>query len=161
MKLVRLRLSNFRSFSADFTEIKLDNIISLLGPNGTGKTAVLQALARMFNLDPAERRIRRSDFHVPPHEAPEDAPEERELWIEADFEFPELAEADADEDDLPAVPGNFAHMQLIAEHGPAQVRFRLKAKIDQDDNIEENFTYVTREDEDGSPLEESRVSEAD
>jgi ABC-type branched-subunit amino acid transport system ATPase component len=27
----------------------------LLGPNGTGKTAVLQALARMFGLDPASR----------------------------------------------------------------------------------------------------------
>ena len=55
----------------------------------------------------------RSDFHVPPDESPEDAPADRELWIEADFEFPELAEEDADEADLPAVPGNFAHMQLI------------------------------------------------
>ena len=36
----------------------------LLGPNGSGKTAVLQALARMFGFDPALRRIRASDFHV-------------------------------------------------------------------------------------------------
>lgn len=161
MKLVRLRLSNFRSFGADPTEIELDDMTFLLGPNGTGKTAVLQALARMFSLDPTQRKVRRSDFHVPPNETPEDAPEERGLWIEADFEFPELVEEDTDEDDLPAVPGNFAHMQLVAEVGPAQVRFRLKATIDLDDDIEESFTYVTKEDEDGNPLEESRVSKQD
>ena len=115
----------------------------------------------MFGLDPAQRRTKRSDFHVPSDEAPEDAPDERELWIEADFEFPELGQDDADEADLPAVPGNFAHMQLVAEDGPAQVRFRLKATIDQDDDIDESFTYVISEDTDGNPVEESRVSKQD
>lgn len=161
MKLVRLRLSNFRSFGLGPTSIELDNMTYLLGPNGAGKTAVLQALARMFSLDPAQRRIRRSDFHVPSDEAPENAPDERELWIEADFEFPELDQDNADGADLPAVPGNFAHMQLVAENGPAQVRFRLKATIDQDDDVEESFTYVISEEADGTPAEESRVSKQD
>ena len=161
MKLVRLRLSNFRSFGLGPTSIELDNMTFFLGPNGAGKTAVLQALARMFSLDPAQRRIRRSDFHIPSDEAPENAPDERELWIEAEFEFPELDQDDADEADLPAVPGNFAHMQLLAEDGPAEVRFRLKATIDQDDDIEDNFTYVISEDTDGAPVEESRVSKQD
>ncbi len=75
MKLVRLRLSNFRSFGPEPTVIKLTDMTFLLGPNGAGKTAVLQALARMFGIDPAQRRIKRSDFHVPASEAPEDAPE--------------------------------------------------------------------------------------
>jgi len=161
MKLVRLRLSNFRSFGPEPTVIELANMTFLLGPNGAGKTAILQALARMFSLDPAQRRIRRSDFHVPADEGPGEIPEERELWIEADFEFPELDQEDADDADLPAVPGNFAHMQLLSEDGPAQVRFRLKATIDQDDDIEESFTYVTSEDADGAPVEESRVSKQD
>jgi putative ATP-dependent endonuclease of OLD family len=161
MKLVRLRLSNFRSFGPEPTVIEVGNITFLLGPNGAGKTAILQALARMFSLDPAQRRIRRSDFHVPADEGTEDAPDERELWIEADFAFPELDQDDADEADLPAVPGNFAHMQLVAEDGPAQVRFRLKAAIDQNDDIEESFTYVISEDADGEPVEESRVSKQD
>jgi len=161
MKLVRLRLSNFRSFGPEPTVVDLTNITFLLGPNGAGKTAVLQALARMFGLDPAQRRIRRSDFHVPASEAPEDAPEQRTLWIEADFEFPELKQDDADGAALPAVPGNFAHMQLVAAEGPAQVRFRLKATIDQDDDIEEGFTFILSEDEDGNPTEESRVSKQD
>ena len=61
----------------------------------------------------------------------------------------------------PAVPGNFAHMQLTGVKGPAQVRFRLHAKIDQDDDIEENFTFVIKVDDDGHPLEEGRVSKHD
>lgn len=161
MKLVRLRLSNFRSFGPEPTVIKLTNMTFLLGPNGAGKTAVLQALARMFGLDPAQRRIRRSDFHVPATEALENAPEQRTLWIEADFEFPELEQAGADEAPLPAVPGNFAHMQLVAARGPARVRFRLKATIDQDDDIEEGLMFVISEDEHGNPTEESRVSKQD
>jgi putative ATP-dependent endonuclease of OLD family len=52
-------------------------------------------------------------------------------------------------------------MQLVAEDGPAQVRFRLKAAIDQNDDIEESFTYVISEDADGEPVEESRVSKQD
>lgn len=161
MKLVRLRLSNFRSFGPEPTVVELTNMTFLLGPNGAGKTAVLQALARMFGLDPAQRRIRRSDFHVPANEAPDDAPEERSLWIEADFEFPELDQESAEEAALPAVPGNFAHMQLVAADGPAQVRFRLKATIDQDGDIDESFSFVISEDEDGEPAEESRVSKQD
>lgn len=161
MKLVRLRLSNFRSFGPEPTVVELTDMTFLLGPNGAGKTAVLQALARMFGLDHAQRRIKRSDFHVPANEGSEDAPEQRNLWIEADFEFPELEQADAEGSALPAVPGNFAHMQLAAVGGPAQVRFRLKATIDQDEEIEESFTFVISEDDDGNPTEESRVSKQD
>lgn len=161
MKLVRLRLSNFRSFGPEPIVIELPDMTFLLGPNGAGKTAVLQALARMFGLDPALRRIRRSDFHVPANEASDDAPDQRSLWIEADFEFPELERDVADEATLPAVPGSFAHMQLVAADGPAQVRFRLKATIDPDDDIEESFTFVISADENGIPVEESRVSKQD
>lgn len=161
MKLVRLRLSNFRSFGPEPTVIELTDMTFLLGPNGAGKTSVLQALARMFSLDPVQRRIKRSDFYVPASEAPEDAPEQRTLWIEADFEFPELEQDDPGDAALPAVPGNFAHMQLVAPEGPAQVRFRLQATIDQEDDIEESFTFVISEDDDGNPTEESRVSKQD
>nr|WP_236616515.1 hypothetical protein [Vibrio anguillarum] len=44
----------------------------------------------MFAFDPSLRRIRKSDFHVPHNES--EQPEERTLWIEADFLFPELHE---------------------------------------------------------------------
>jgi putative ATP-dependent endonuclease of OLD family len=157
MKLVRLRLCNFRSFGSVPTKIDFDPMTFLLGPNGTGKTAVLQSLARMFSLDPAQRRVQRSDFHVPKDEEADEAPEVRDLWAEADFQFEELnAELEGDEV-LATVPGSFAHMQMVTGDGPAQVRFRLKATMDQDGEIEETLTYVVSVDDEGEPLDESRV----
>ena len=64
MKLAWLRISNFQSFGPTPTVVTFEGMTFLLGPNGSGKTAVLQALARMFGFDPALRRIRASDFHV-------------------------------------------------------------------------------------------------
>lgn len=60
MKLTRLRLSNFQSFGQVPTVIALDAMCFLLGPNGTGKTAVLQALARLFGMVPLAVQILRS-----------------------------------------------------------------------------------------------------
>lgn len=159
MKLAHLRICNFRCFGSEATDIALDDTTFILGPNGTGKTAVLQALGRMFSLDPALRKIGASDFHIAADEAPEALPEERRLWIEADFEFPEL---EIEEDDaMPAVPGNFAHMLMVDEDEQVRVRFRLAATLDQDGDIEETFTYVTKTDDAGLPTEESRVSKQD
>lgn len=167
MKLVSLRFSNFRSFSSEPTEIELDEMTFLLGPNGAGKTAVLQGLARMFGSDPAHRKIQRSDFHVSVDEEEEEVPETRALWIEADFEFPELEDEEeggveeAVGQELPAVAAHFAHMRLVAEDGPALVRFRLSAALDVDGDIEEDFICVTSVDDDGDPLVKSRVSKQD
>lgn len=160
MKLARLRLRNFRSFGPEATEIEFDDTTFVLGPNGSGKTAVLQALARMFSLDPAQRKIRPSDFHAPQNEAPDQVPVERELWIEADFEFPELAEEGAEEA-LAAVPGNFAHMLMATDDDALLVRYRLHANLDQDGDVEETFTAVAKIDPDGVTQEQSRVSKQD
>lgn len=161
MRLARIRLSNFRSFGPEPTAIDLSDMTFVLGPNGSGKTAVLQALARMFSLDPAQRRVRRSDFNVPASEAITDAPAERSLWIEADFEFPELDTDNPPAAGHPGVPGSFDHMQLAAEHGPAIVRFRLGATLDQDDYIDESFNFVVSANANGEPVEVSRVAKQD
>lgn len=158
MKLTHLRICNFRCFGSVATDIALNDTTFILGPNGTGKTAVLQALARMFSLDPTQRKIRTSDFHIAANEDPDAAAEERRLWIEADFEFPELELEGAD---MPAVPGNFAHMLMVDDDEVVRVRFRLTAALDQDGDIEETFTYVTKTDDCGLPTDESRVSKQD
>lgn len=157
MKLVQLRLSNFRCFGPSPTQITLDDTSFVIGPNGSGKTAVLQALARMFSIDPTQRKIRPSDFHIAANEAPEDAPAERRLWIEADFEFPEL-KVNGVVDLLASVPANFAHMQMETDDETVVVRFRLLAVLDQDGDIEETFTNVVKLDADGAVETESRVS---
>jgi putative ATP-dependent endonuclease of OLD family len=159
MKLSRLRICNFRCFGSAAADIALDNTTFILGPNGAGKTAVLQALARMFSVDPTLRKVQASDFHIAADEAPDAAPEERRLWIEADFEFPELELEDAE--DMPAIPGNFAHMLMVDDEKAVRVRFRLAATLDQDGDIEETFTYVSKTDDGGRPTEESRASKQD
>jgi len=158
MRLVRMRLRNFGPFGPDSTEINLDPITFLIGPNGAGKTAVLQALSRMFSLDAAHRKVSHSDFHVQGHEDRSETPDTRELWLETDFEFPELAQEATNATDFVAIPNNFAHMQLVAKDGPAQVRFRLKATMDRDGEVDESLCYVISADENGTPLEESRVA---
>lgn len=159
MKLSRLRICNFRCFGSVAADIALDSTTFILGPNGAGKTAVLQALARMFSVDPTLRKVQASDFHIEADEAPDAAPEERQLWIEADFEFPELELEDAE--DMPAIPGNFAHMLMVDGEEAVRVRFRLAATLDQDGDIEETFTYVSKTDEEGRPTEEGRASKQD
>lgn len=157
MKLVELRLNGFQSFGPNPTTVSLEAMTFLLGPNGAGKTAVLQALARMFALDPAQRKIRTSDFHVPNGEDPDNPPLVRSLWIEAKFQFPELAQEGNNAPDLATIPGNFAHMQLETEEGSAQVRIRLTAIMDDEGEIEETLNYVISIDANGEPTETTKV----
>lgn len=151
MKLHKIRLSNFQSFGAESTELELDEITYLIGPNGSGKTAVLQAICRLFAFDPSLRRILRSDFHVPFNE--EQSLEERQLWIEADFTFPELA----DDQDSSTVAPHFGHMRLDEADGMPRVRFRLSATMGLDGDIEESLVYVLDVNLDGSPMTTAQV----
>lgn len=151
MKLNYIRLSNFQSFGEDPTTINFEDITYLIGPNGAGKTAALQALCRLFAFDPSKRRILKSDFHVPFNET--EVPEERKLWIEVDFEFPELQ----DEGDNNSVPPNFGHMRLDTTDGIPRVRFRLDATLGIDGDVDESFVYVLDVDSDGEPLNSSKV----
>ncbi len=155
MKLHTLRLSNFQSFGPEPTELSLEDITYLIGPNGSGKTAALQALCRMFAFDPSLRRIQRSDFHVPCDE--EHVPEERTLWIEADFVFPEVD----DGVDVGTVAPFFGHMRLDDADGIPRVRFHLSATMGPDGDIEEAFVYVLDLNPDGTPLSTSQVPRAD
>lgn len=155
MRLATLRLSNFQSFGLQPTELSLDDITYLIGPNGSGKTAALQSLCRLFSFDPSMRRILRSDFHVPFSE--EVPPSERQLWIEADLLFPELN----DDDDNSTVAPHFGHMRLDEVNGIPRVRFRLTATMGQDGDIEECFEYVTDHNADGTPLVKATVPRAD
>jgi len=151
MKLQAIRLSNFQSFGAVPTETRLEEITYLIGPNGSGKTAALQALCRLFAFDPSLRRVLRSDFHVPLNEvAP---PAERQLWIEADFLFPELR----DDEDNSTVAPHFGHMRLDEVNGTPRVRFRLTATMGLDGDIEEALVYVLDINADGSPLTTAQV----
>ncbi|CAK2466536.1 putative ATP-dependent endonuclease of the OLD family [Vibrio crassostreae] len=155
MKLDKLRISHFQSYGSTPTELSFDDLTFLIGPNGSGKTAALQALCRMFAFDPSLRRIKKSDFHVPCNET--EHPEERTLWIEADFLFPELHE----EADSTTVPPHFAHMRLVDGEDIPRVRFRLEASMGIDGDIDESLIYVLELDENQQPHSTAKVSRID
>lgn len=158
MKLRNLRLSNFQSFGPEPTEIALEDLTFLIGPNGSGKTGVLEALCRLFAFEPTLKRVQRSDFHVPVDEEPDAVPEERSFWLEADFTFEELED---DEDESTTIPPNFAHMRLDDPDGVPRVRFRMDAKMDAEGEIDTPLCYVLDVNEDGELLSTQEVPRAD
>jgi len=155
MNLHNIRLSNFQSFGPDPVNFSVPKLCYLIGPNGSGKTAVLQAICRLFAFDPALRRIKKSDFHVPHNEA--EVPAERKLWIELDFVFPELA----DEDDGNGVAPNFGHMRLDEADGLVRVRFRLDATLSDSGEIDESLVYVLDVEKNGTILSTAQVPKAE
>src|SRR5260370_25625337 len=86
MKLDLIRISNSRCFGDKPTEIPFDPLTAFSGLNGSGKTAALLALCRLFGDSIARRRVLRSDFHVPNGKQLDDF-ESIALFVEARFSF--------------------------------------------------------------------------
>lgn len=130
MHIERLELECFRCFGPTTTTVLLDPaLIALVGDNGTGKTATMQALQRMFGVTAEQRRLRKQDFHVP--FAEKERPAARTLTIEAILAFPELD----DDHDAPSVPAFFKNMAAI-EGGNLKVRLRLQATWTDDGTLD-------------------------
>ena len=155
MKLDTLRISNFQSFGQEPTEITFEDISYLIGPNGSGKTSTLQAISRLFGFDPSLRRILKSDFHINPSE--ETPPLERELWIEANFLFPELL----DEGEHSTIPEFFNQMRLDSGEDIPRIRYRLEASMGINGDIEENLFYILDVDENNEPISKTLVPRSD
>ncbi len=61
MHIARLKISGFRGvLSAD---ISLGRHVTLVGPNNSGKTTIIEALALLFGRDRLVRRLTEHDFH--------------------------------------------------------------------------------------------------
>lgn len=156
MNLKELRISNFRCFGAEPEKVSFDESTTvIIGPNGSGKTAILQALVRMFASNPALRRIRKEDFHVPYGE--KEHPEERHLFVEADFSLPEALEPGEGSNTIPPC---FNHMRLTEDGKSLTIRYRLEATIGVDGDIEEGLFYIIGTEIDGSE-KKKRVPRAD
>lgn len=158
MKITTLRLSSFQSFGATATAINLADSTYVLGPNGSGKTAVLEALSRLFSPLASQRKIQLSDFHVPAGQTLEEVPGTGlRLWIEADIEFSEAG----NEGQNASVPPNFSHMAIRSEDGVPQIRVRLTAELAADGEIDEKIEYVLESDDSGEPKSTAAMSRYD
>ena len=148
MKIKSITLHNFRCFGSRPVTVDLaEDITALVGANGSGKTALLTALTRLFGLTQNLRTIRRSDFHMPPGGATDDL-SDLEISIEVILIFPELAEAGEASD---AVPPTFNHMIVGSPEGDPFCRLRLEASWTDDGtvegHVEQNLYWILTEEE--------------
>tara|TARA_B110001454_G_scaffold70767_1_gene68886 strand:- start:2224 stop:4176 length:1953 start_codon:yes stop_codon:yes gene_type:complete len=140
MNIEKLVIKNFRSFGSAVQTINIESeLTTLIGANGSGKTAVMQALQRMFGISNEQRAIRRQDFHIPSLE--EEPLSKRTLMLEVIVAFPELDDEDGDHS---VVPDFFQHMSVMDEGGKLKCRLRLDAEWDDDGSIDGYITSQFR-----------------
>lgn len=140
-------MSGFRSVGSEPVSMAFGSFTCVIGPNGSGKTAFLHALARMFGTETSVRHIVASDFHIPHDEEPA-LGRQRELWIEADFRFSEL---EAEEPSKQAVAAWFNHMRLGDDDTVPRLRFRLTANLESNGEVSQRLEHVVEVGSDGEP----------
>ncbi|GAA4745688.1 AAA family ATPase [Sphingomonas daechungensis] len=139
MKIERLTIEGFRCFGPDGVTIPFEpTVTALIGPNGSGKTAVFHALARLFGTSTAQRAVRKSDFHIAADDA--EIADGAVLAIDCVLSFPELDEGEEED----AVPDVFQHMCATEEGAPLKARIRLQATWEDDATPEGTITEEVR-----------------
>ena len=149
MKIEFVSIKGFRCFDEAGVVVKLDDLTCLVGPNASGKTASMMALARMFGESPSQRQIVSSDFYLGEGESLKDN-EERSLSVECRLAFPELEGEDGQ--DTQAVPEIFNQMIVDGPEGTPFCRIRLDAKWINDGtplgDIEQTLSWILTPSED-------------
>lgn len=133
MHIESMTLAGFRCFGpAPITVFFSSGITTLVGPNAAGKTALLQALSKLFGISNAQRTVQPSDFHLGVEDDPDDR-EIKNLFIEVSIGWPELVDGTATPETIAPA---FRHM-LINREGEAPIcRLRLEAQWEPDGTAE-------------------------
>lgn len=141
MILKRLKIYNFRSFGEEKV-IEFDELTTFIGNNSSGKTSALVALQKLFGSTIAERSLTKADFHLNKDEKVEEI-EQKELYIEAVFEFPELKE---DTDISNSIPVMFKQLTIDDEGRSPYLRIRLEATWNKsttlEGSIDSSISYI-------------------
>ena len=162
LRLESITLSGFRCFGNDPITVSLsDEITAVVGPNASGKTALLQALTKLFGTSRAQRTINRSDFHFAADADPDDR-EPKELAIDVLVALPELADGTATSE---TVAPAFRHMMITRKRRSPVCRLRLEARWEDDGTVEgevsQEFCWVDTLDESPEEDEKHAVPAAD
>lgn len=143
MKIANLNIFGFRCFSSEAQSIDFDDMTTFVGPNASGKTSAMIALARLFGDSPNIRRISPLDFHLKPGEHLKDT-SPRQLSIECRLEFPEFDAAQDDYGD--AIPEEFNQMVVGAPGASPYCRIRLDAIWTDDGtaagDVEQSLSWI-------------------
>lgn len=160
MKIVDIKMWRFRCFGSGDpgtderphprpVTVNLDSgITALIGRNGSGKSALLDALQRLFGETREERLVRPSDFFVPPGEKLDSAAK-RTMFVEVLLTFPELETGAKGSEST--VPASFRNMIVDGPGATPIARIRLEATWESsgtlDGVIEENVYWLLTSDE--------------
>ncbi|PIT03892.1 chromosome segregation protein SMC [Bradyrhizobium nitroreducens] len=137
MRIQSITVSGFRSFGPKPQQITLaDDLTTVVGPNASGKTALLQTLAKMFGVSRSQRMLHRSDFHLPKDVAPDDRTT-RDLFIDVVISLPELKDGSATAE---TVAPTFRHQQLEGPKTMPLCRLRLEGRWQDDSTAEGEVT---------------------
>ena len=146
MKIETLTVRNFRCFGPEPETFSPDTgVTAMIGGNGAGKTAALQALARIFGVSSSQRQVQARDFRLRPDETELVSGATRS--IECVLSFPELDGLDEDTA-ADAVPDCFNHMAATAPGETLKARIRLQATWTDDGTpdgtAEEDIRWISR-----------------
>lgn len=132
MHIESITITGFRCFGTNPVTISFSQgLTAIVGPNASGKTAVLQALMRLFGVTRAQRTIVPSDFHVPTTEV--ERPKSRTLTIDVRLSLPELVDGSATAATVAPV---FRHVRIERPGDTPLCRLRLRARWDADGTAE-------------------------
>jgi putative ATP-dependent endonuclease of OLD family len=136
MKIDSITIKGFRCFGNKPTTIKLsEEITALVGANGSGKTALLEAMSRVFGITNKQRTIISTDFYAFADSSKNNS-SERELYVDVCLTFSELEENPNSKSLNQAVPACFHHMVVTNAAQTPFVRIRLEAKWVDDGTID-------------------------
>lgn len=158
MRLEKLKIKGFQCFLEE-TEIEMSDLTAFIGANNSGKTAVLSALNKLFSDEIYLREIKKSDFHLPSEEwfgssQKETSDEEKSLFIEAVFTFPELNESNKN-----SIPFFFDSFIINESNGEPKLRVRLESCWTKSANIDgaiETNVYFIHASESTAVAEENK-----
>ena len=155
MKIEFIALRGFRCFDEAGETINLDNLTCFLGPNASGKTAAMIALARVFGESNSQRQIVPADFYLTAGEELR-AKSPRTLSIECRLVFPELEDEDAAKS--AAIPETFNQMIVDRPGGTPYCRIRLDATWTNDGTpsgeVEQAISWILTDSDDPDVIED-------
>ena len=141
MNIEKIIIKNFRCFGETPVEIIFDEKITFfVGNNGTGKTTIFEALKKIFGKTREDRSISKNDFHLNYGETL-DSLENKEMFIEIVFSFPECSSEEGKTETLAA----FETAMFVDENKKFKARMRLEAKWTQDefdDDVETKLYWI-------------------
>ncbi|EIF2704697.1 AAA family ATPase [Vibrio alginolyticus] len=154
MLLKKLVVSGYKSISTSHPQtIEFEPDLTIfIGHNGTGKSAALEALNKLFSIDHSLRGILPSDFHLPDNV---DAATPRSLMIETWFTL-------TNSEGNPSVPSLINGLTASSSTGEIIFRVRLEANLSYDFNplgdVDESIWVIDGDMEEPEEEDKHRLS---